>query len=353
MQYRSSRKKVKLVVQPKDAEAANRIRLRARRIAVRLSLAAVLLGIFVGIWFAWTGSRFSSTEASQAGLERLAFLPSDPQIDLPCSGEGCSPDWRATGRDGIDYRLVRVAVENRRSPLVLALPEALLDRFPFPECDVTSNTSALAGVARPPPGQAPRPVGCRSGAVSRIALVARLPGFVPAGRPSLFGKDERDDVVTMVIDVSRENADFRRGIAADRSGGLETWLTAWSTAMARKGYIMARKTPSFGLNRLGPEHGLVGRDAAILSDVMYTGPVVGGSSDVLMCTVEEALMDDGQSRMGQKAPQATCWHWFAVTDLGLDVRLSYDRSKLPDWRVTREAALTQVRHFARIADPQR
>jgi hypothetical protein len=312
--------------------------------------ALVALGVVVvtalGGWFLWTGRPFSSQKAGPDGVPGAAFLATDPELRRPCPEEGCEPDWSARGRDGVSYRLVRVDVENRDAPRVLAIPERLLDRSPFPDCGLvaTSATISRAGV----PG---RPVGCRSGVVSRIALVGTLPGFEPAGRASLIEGEERTDVVTMVIDVTRAQVDFRRALTAGRDGGLESWLTAWGVAMARKGFAVAQKQPLHGLRRLGPEHGYVGRDAAYLSDVLYTGEAVGGSSDVLMCTVEEALVDDRQLKPGIKPPPATCWHWFVLPDLGLDVRLSYHRSHLPDWRQTRQTAAAAVGAFARTAEP--
>jgi hypothetical protein len=315
-----------------------------RRTPGTLVATGVLVAAALGSWVLWTGLPFSPQAAGAGGVPEAAFLATDPELHRPCPEEGCQPDWSARGRDGVSYRLVRVDVENRDAPRLLAIPERLLDRSPFPECGLTS---AAISPARGPG----RPVGCRSGVVSRIALVGTLPGFEPAGRAGLIEREERTDVVTMVIDVTRRQVDFRRALTAGRDGGLESWLVAWGVAMSSRGLPVAQKQPLHGLRRVGPEHGYLGRDAAFLSDVLYTGDAVGGSSDVLMCTVEEALVDDGQLKPGIKPPPATCWHWFAVPDLGLDVRLSYHRSHLPDWKRTRETAAAAVGAFARTAEP--
>jgi hypothetical protein len=341
-----------LDLQPVRMQPDRRHRLAPARAAIRAAVATILVLTTSAGSFLAVRAHVGSASAGRSGLVKAAFQPGDPQLTHPCPADTCSPDWSAKGGDGVAYRLVRVGVENRASPLVLAVPEGLLDRFPFPECDESGFTASTAAVARPRLGQPPRPGNCQNGVVSRVSLVATLPALEPAGQASLTTREDRDDIVTMVIDVQRAKADFRRALSADRSGGLETWLTAWSTAMARKGYLMARKAPAFGLNRLGPEHGLVGRDATTLSDVLFSGDAVGGSSDVLMCTVEEALLDDGQPKMGLKPAKATCWHWFAVPDLGLEVRLSYDRCHLPNWRETRAMALAKVTRFAQTADPR-
>ncbi|MFO1148559.1 MAG: hypothetical protein U1E62_09280 [Alsobacter sp.] len=296
------------------------------------------------------GSRPGLIEATRQGVRSdpppVPFLAADPQLAWSCPAEACAPDWKATGRDGVAYRLVRIEVENREAPRVLAIPEALLDRFPFPECDVVA-TSATGK-----PGQPAKSVGCPAGALSRIALVATLPAFRPAGRAKLLEQDSRTDVITMALDAAREQSGFRRGSTADRANRMDTWLTAWSAALARRGFMIERKPSLHGLQRVGPAHGLLGRDAATLSDVLFPGEGLAGASDVLMCTVEEALKDDRQLAVVLMPPRASCWHWFSIPDLGLDVRLSYDRTHLPEWRQTHEKALALVNRFALSGEPR-
>src|SRR3954447_23198362 len=94
-------------------------------------------------------------------LPEIAFRPGDARF-LPSCGtqeESCPAAWSAMGDNGIRYKMIRFISGATDSVKTMAVPEFLLDRWPFPDC-VTSE------------GNDPT---CLEGAVRRVALAGTDP----------------------------------------------------------------------------------------------------------------------------------------------------------------------------------
>jgi hypothetical protein len=113
-------------------------------------------------------------------------------------------------------------------------------------------------------------------------------------------------------------------------------------------YPTMAKEPLHGLNRIGPRHDRTGRDAATLVDLLYTGSDWRESDDLLICTVEEA---GNVSPIATGAMRPTCRQWFTIPELGLTVRLAFERSHLAEWRSMKEMAGARLADFALAAAP--
>ena len=260
---------------------------------------------------------------------QAAFRPNDPRMLPTCSTqeELCPSVWSVTGDNGVRYKMVRFMSGTESTVKTLAVPEPLLDRWPFPDCASADGNDAA----------------CLEGSLKRLALVGVAPtmGPIPKSGALQDGSDRR--VATMML----ESILWDGGVIPVRStilsaAGTETALMVLSTLTGpNSNYATEEKEPVYGLNRVGPRHNKKGSDASSLADFLFTGDGLATPGDLLICTVDEA---EAQS-LGVGRVRPTCRQWFTIPEVGMLVRLTYDRSLLPEWQAIKKGAKARVAEF--------
>lgn len=260
---------------------------------------------------------------------QAAFRPNDPRMLPTCSTqeESCPSVWSVTGDNRLRYKMIRFMSGTASTVKTLAVPEPLLDRWPFPDCASADGNDPA----------------CLEGSLKRLALVGLAPSMspIPKGSGLQEGSDRR--VATMML----ESILWDGGVIPLRStilnaAGTETALMVLSTLTGpNAAYATQEKEPVYGLSRVGPRHDKKGSDASSLADFLFTGDGLATPGDLLICTVDEA---EGQAAgVGRVRP--TCRQWFTIPEVGMLVRLTYDRSLLPEWQAIKKGAKTRVFEF--------
>jgi hypothetical protein len=264
-------------------------------------------------------------------LPEIAFRPGDARF-LPSCGtqeESCPAAWSVMGDNGIRYKMIRFISGATDSVKTMAVPEFLLDRWPFPDC-VTSE------------GNDPT---CLEGAVRRVALVGRAPNITPVQSSALADRMDQRTMTMMMESIVWDGDVVPVRASILKAADTETALMVLGTLIGpNAAFATTVKDPLYGLTRVGPKHDRKGSDASSLTDFLYTGNGLATPDDLMICSVEES--ESTAQAVGYVRP--ACRQWFTVPEVNVLVRLTYDRSLLPQWQLLKKNAKERVREFMQL-----